>query len=54
MRTVPDFFQPKTLKGYGGDMNIYGITVDTPAISFKAYCQQMSQYERELVAVLPK
>lgn len=39
--------QPKTLKGYGGSMNIYGIVVDTPADNFKAYCKQMEYYERE-------
>lgn len=46
--------QPKTLKGFGGSMNVYGITVDTPANSFKAYCQQMSQYEKDLLAKLPR
>ena len=46
--------QPKTLKGFGGSMTIYGITVDTPANSFKAYCQQMSQYEKDLLAKLPR
>ena len=39
--------KPKTLKGYGGSMNIYGITVDAPAANYKLYCQQMLQYERE-------
>ncbi|MBQ6054325.1 MAG: hypothetical protein IJL28_03405, partial [Prevotella sp.] len=38
---------PKTLNGYGGSMNIYGITVDTPVSSYKAYCQQMARYEQE-------
>ena len=46
--------QPKTLKGYGGNMNIYGIIVDTPAKNFKAYCQQMSYYEKEFVNMLPQ
>lgn len=41
--------QPKTLNGYGGSMNIYGITVDTPALDYKVYCQQMYQYERAFV-----
>ncbi len=46
--------QSKLLKGYGGSMNIYGITVDTPAKDFKAYCQQMSYYEKEFVNMLPQ
>lgn len=46
--------QPKTLKGYGGNMNIYGIIVDTPANDFKAYCQQMSYYEKEFMNMLPQ
>ena len=46
--------QPKTLKGYGGSMNIYGIIVDTPANDFKTYCQQMSHYEQEFVNRLPQ
>lgn len=41
--------EPKTLKGYGGSMNIYSITVDTSASNFKAYCQQMNQYEQEFI-----
>lgn len=45
---------PKTLKGYGGSMNIYGIIVDTPTNDFKAYCQQMSHYEKEFVDMLPQ
>ena len=45
---------PKTLKGYGGSMNIYGIIVDTPANDFKAYCQQMCHYEKEFVNMLPE
>ena len=44
--------QPKVLNGFGGSMNIYGITVDTPANDFKAYCQQMSHYEKEFVDML--
>ena len=44
---------PKTLKGYGGSMDVYSITVDAPAESFKAYCQQMSQNEEEFVSLLP-
>ncbi len=39
--------EPKTLKGYGGSMNIYGITVDTPVNNYKEYCKLMAQYERE-------
>ena len=45
--------QPKTLNGYGGSMNIYGITVDTPALDYKVYCQQMYQYEMAFVNSLP-
>lgn len=45
--------QPKTLNGYGGSMNIYGIIVDTPANDFKAYCQQMCYFEKEFVNMLP-
>ena len=44
--------RPKVLNGYNGSMNIYGITVDTPASSYKAYCQQMIIYEKELVSIL--
>ncbi|MBR2776725.1 MAG: hypothetical protein IKD75_06410 [Prevotella sp.] len=40
--------QPKTLKGLGGNMKIYALTVDKPASNFKAYCQQMDLYEKEL------
>ena len=36
---------PKTLKGYGGNMNIYSIPVDTPVDSFKTYCQKMAIHE---------
>ena len=32
-------------------MNIYGITVDAPANDFKAYCQQMSHYEKEFIDI---
>ena len=46
--------EPKTLKGYGGSMNIYSIIVDAIAQSFKAYCQQMSQYEKIFLELLPK
>lgn len=46
--------EPKTLKGYGGSMNIYSIIVDALAQSFKAYCQQMSQYEKIFLELLPK
>ena len=45
---------PKTLKGYGGSMNIYSITVDSPAQDFKAYCLQMSQYEKDFLKLLPR
>ena len=46
--------EPKTLKGYGGSMNIYSITVDSPAQDFKAYCLQMSQYEKDFLELLPR
>ena len=39
--------EPKTLNGYNGSMNIYGITVDTPVNNYKEYCKLMVQYERE-------
>lgn len=45
---------PKTLNGYGGSMNIYGITVDTPVSSYKAYCQQMARYEQEFKKLFSK
>jgi len=41
--------EPKTLKGYGGSMNIYSIPVDASAPNFKAYCKQMSLYEQEFI-----
>ena len=44
--------EPKTLKGYGGSMNIYSITVDSPAQNYKDYCTQMSQYEKRLISRL--
>ena len=44
--------QPKTLKGFGGSMNIYGIIVDAPVNNYRAYCQQMSFYEKELASIL--
>ena len=40
---------PKTLKGYGGSMNIYSIPVDNPVDSYKTYCQQMNLYEQEFI-----
>ena len=43
---------PKTLKGYGGSMNIYSITVDSPAQNYKDYCTQMSMYEKRFVSLL--
>ena len=43
---------PKTLKGYGGSMNIYSITVDSPAQNYKDYCTQMSLYEKRFVNLL--
>lgn len=46
--------EPKTLNGYGGNMNIYSITVDALAPNFKTYCQQMSQYEKVFIDLLPK
>ena len=42
----------KTLKGYGGSMNIYSITVDSPAQNYKDYCTQMSMYEKRFVSLL--
>ena len=39
---------PKTLKGYGGNMKIYSIPVDTPVDSFKTYCQDMAINEHNL------
>ena len=45
--------EPKTLKGYGGSMSIYSIIVDALAQDFKAYCQQMSQYENDFLKSLP-
>jgi 5-methylcytosine-specific restriction endonuclease McrBC regulatory subunit McrC len=42
---------PKILNGYGGSMNIYGITVDSPVNSYKEYCSLMAQYEREFRAI---
>ena len=33
-------------------MNIYGITVDSPAQNYKEYCTQMSQYENLFVRQL--
>ena len=44
--------EPKTLKGYGGSMNIYSITVDSPAQNYKDYCTQMSMYEKRFVSLL--
>ena len=41
--------QLKTLKGYGGRINVYGITVDSPAKNYKEYCTQMIQYENIFV-----
>ena len=37
----------------GNPVNVYGITVDTPALNYKVYCQQMHQYERAFVNSLP-
>ena len=45
--------QLKTLKGYGGTMNIYGIIVDSPAENYKDYCTMMSLYEKDFVSLLP-
>jgi hypothetical protein len=33
-------------------MNIYGITVDSPAPNFKMYCKQMSEYERAFMEII--
>ncbi len=46
--------QPKTLKGFGGRMNIYGITVDSPAENYWDYCAKMSQNEMIFVSQLRK
>ena len=52
-RSLDDYKpQPKTLKGYGGSMNIYSITVDSPAQNYKDYCTQMSMYEKRFVNLL--
>lgn len=45
---------PKTLKGFGGRMNIYGITVDSPAENYWDYCAKMSQNEMIFVSQLRK
>ena len=45
--------EPKTLNGYRGCMNIYSIIVDALVQDFKAYCQQMSQYEKDFLELLP-
>ena len=44
----------KILKGYGGRMNIYGLTVDSPAQNYKDYCTQMNQHENEFISLLEK
>lgn len=44
--------EPKTLKGYGGIMNIYSITVDSPAQNYKDYCTQMSMFEKRFISLL--
>ena len=30
-------------------MNIYSISVDAPGLSYKAYCLQMAQFEKEFI-----
>jgi len=45
--------QLKTLKGYGGTMNTYGIIVDSTAENFKDYCTMMGLYEKDFVSLLP-
>jgi 5-methylcytosine-specific restriction endonuclease McrBC regulatory subunit McrC len=42
----------KSLNGFGGSMNIYGITVDTTAENFKAYCHIMSECEKDFASIL--
>ena len=44
----------KILKGYGGRMNIYGLTVDSPAQNYKDYCTQMNQHENVFISLLEK
>lgn len=44
--------KPKVLEGYGGRMNIYGITVDSPAQKYKDYCTQMSLNEQKFISLL--
>ncbi len=44
--------QLKTLNGFGGRMNIYGITVDSPAQNYQDYCTLMSHYESHFVRQL--
>ena len=49
-----NMLQQKTLKGFGGRMNIYGITVDSPAENYWDYCAKMSQNEMIFVSQLRK
>lgn len=49
-----NMLQQKTLKGFGGRMNIYGITVDSPAENYWDYCAKMSQNEMSFVSQLRK
>jgi len=42
----------KILKGYGGRMIIYGLTVDSPAQNYKDYCTQMNQHENIFISLL--
>ena len=44
----------KILKGYGGRMNIYGLTVDSPAHNYNDYCTQMNQHENVFISLLEK
>lgn len=46
--------QPKTLKGFGGRMNIYSITVDSPAENYRDYSAKMRQNEMSFVNQLRK
>ena len=46
--------EPKTLNGYGGNINIYSIIVDTLSQNYKDYCLQMCQNEKDFLDLLPK
>ena len=46
--------EPKTLNGYGGNINIYSIIVDNLSQNYKDYCRQMCQNEKDFLGLLPK